>query len=584
MDLPGLPSIVFVGRPSEIKKMIQPRPDLHFGQEEQLALNNVLRAILEPVPFEEALEQVLEEVLAVSWLGIEKKGGIFIVEGDPPALSLACSLNLSPPLLGLCARVEFGHCLCGRAARSQELVFSSCIDERHEIRFEGMAPHGHYSIPIVSHRETLGILVLYLPDGSKRSEREVHFLKAVSDALGGFILRERATRSLERSNRELEEARATAEKAARAKADFLATMSHEIRTPMNGILGTIDLLGSTKLDADQRELVEIARSSGSTLLVIINDILDFSKIEAGQIELESVPFDLRSLIAEVVSMLGPVAGEKGVHVEIDDGDGSLPGLSGDPVRIRQILVNLVGNAIKFSPEGRVVIRVRVDSREGGSNDIRIAVEDDGIGIAPENRERIFERFSQAEESTTRSFGGTGLGLAICQRLVELMGGRIGVESELGRGSTFWIELELPGAERPLGRTEADASPEGEALFEAHVLVVDDNQVNRLVARKMLERVGCTVETAADGGEALERVAKESFDLLLMDCQMPGVDGYEATRRIRALGGRFSTLPIIAFTANAQSEDRERCLEAGMSDVALKPLARERLREVLALWL
>jgi signal transduction histidine kinase/DNA-binding NarL/FixJ family response regulator len=392
--------------------------------------------------------------------------------------------------------------------------------------------------------------------------------------------------------RDLDAARLAAEAGSRAKSEFLATMSHEIRTPMNGVLGMADLLLMTPLNDEQKGFVATLQSSGRSLLGIINDILDFSKIEAGRLTLESIDFDLAALAAEVCDLLRPRAVEKDVLLVLDCPEDLPACLRGDALRIRQILVNLVGNAVKFTQVGRIDVEVGWREVEAGSALVRLSVRDTGIGIAPEAQVRLFNHFSQVDASTTRRFGGTGLGLTISKRLIEAMQGRIGVVSALDQGACFWFELVLPvcSTTQPatLRRDVHDIAKAGEAdtKFHGSVLLVEDNPVNMQVARQMLARLGVDVSVAENGRIGVALFAAQHFDLVLMDMQMPEMDGIEATQKIRALQASSTTglTPIVALTANVQPEDRERCFAAGMNDFVTKPFRQVEIVTVLQRWL
>lgn len=467
-----------------------------------------------------------------------------------------------------------------------------CIVTQEETEAAGVADNVQISETVTRIMETFlskepkSFLNLPNPEGLSIET----YIRDLPDDKGRLIISRDITLQ-EAAEKKLLEAKEVAEAANLAKSEFLANMSHEIRTPMNGLLGMTELLLNSGLSEKQLQYAKAAQSSANSLLALLNDILDFSKIESRKIELELIPFNLKAAIEDVVGLFKPAAESKGIELSL-----TLPSdmpiyVVGDPGRVRQVLTNLISNAVKFTKKGGVSVAASFALSSLGSVLFHIEVEDSGVGVAMEKLESIFQKFTQADASVTREFGGTGLGLAISKQLVDLMDGKINVESRgHGCGARFWIEIEFPLAqlqetEELAEKEECDSRKEklSERLKGKRILLVEDNLINRQVALENIKKLGCSVESAENGMEALEKIKGGEFDGIFMDCQMPLMDGYETTKKIREFEGSKKHTPILAMTAHAMKTDKTKCLAAGMDDYLSKPATADKIKRALVKW-
>lgn len=523
----------------DITDQIAERKKQNQKIEQNLLEKDILNSLLNiprglDITLNEKLDRAVGYIMKAPFLSFMEKGGIFLVENEE--LVLASSYELS-------------------SFKTYEEATNSSL------------PSDHYNIPIRYDNEVVGMMIFDLFPGQDQHPDEVSFLKSCADIVGRMILSHQ-------NQEELITAKVKAETAEQMKSEFLANMSHEIRTPMNGIIGMTNIMHDHLKSDEDRERLGVIKSCGESLLTIINDILDYSKLEAGKIEIENIAFDFHQLLNEQYTLFSVKASENGVFLRVNKSEDFPQWINGDPTRLRQVLNNLLSNAIKFTKEGDVTIDCITNDEK-----LMISVTDTGIGIDEEGIKKLFKNFSQVDASTTRKFGGTGLGLSITKKLVELMGGEISVESELGNGTTFKFEIPYTEAEEQKTKVLSFDELKANTDISFNVLVVDDNEINLKIADGMLSKLGCIVETVTNGQDAIRLIGENNYDIVFMDCHMPEMNGFETTEKIISLFGD-NRPSVIALTASAMKSDIDRCYESGMDDFLSKPL----LPDVLAKFL
>lgn len=536
-------------------------------------------------------------ILDAVWLRIRKiislkEMGFLLLDDD----GLDFTLNYYQPA------TAFNHINKISNAAIKDGTFSWALNQNRAVVLHGDKEHKSQLFHVVAiHGKVIGMFIATFDfDSNSVNETTLGLLSIIllncantieASALNMEVREQNEvleTKITERTH-QLEVEKTRAEEASIAKSSFLATMSHEIRTPMNGVLGMAQVLATTTLTEEQKLYVDTILESGNSLLMVINDVLDFSKIEAGKMSLENISFNLTHLVTDTVNLFKSKAIDKNIQLTSAIDDNCPIELKGDNLRIKQILQNLVSNAIKFTENGSVKINISGTKIAEDSASLMVSVIDTGIGIDQGSQGKLFSDFTQVDSSTTRKFGGTGLGLAICKKLIILMNGEIGVTSQPDKGTTFWftLNLDINNATEKEGQQNVAKLTQKQTPLSGNILLVEDNAVNQMVAQAILNKFGLTAEIANDGLEAVQKIKLKQYDLILMDCQMPVLDGFDATKEIRQFENEQPQnmhVPIIALTANAHDKDKERCLAIGMDDYLSKPIVKNDLYNMLSHYL
>jgi len=573
----------YVSVRTDITKVVFDNKQQRQFRENAEVLNQLNELNIPEFTLKKVIKKSLALLLDLSWLKTVSKGVIFLKKDDSEVLTLAVAQN-ADELVTACAQVKFGDCVCGKVAALNQTMFFAGAEHDDEQHPHSNEPHGHINLPIRGSGGLVGVLALYLGENAQRDAQHESFLESFCHTLGLIIENRQQRKHLQlavvdavRMKTFADIARQEAETSNQAKANFMASMSHEIRTPMNGVLGMLGLLDSSSLSEEQKELVEIATGSANSLMSIINDILDFSKYETDGFSLENVPFELVTECLRIIRPLQQSAHAKDLELVCHFADDLPKTVRGDATRMGQVLINLLSNAIKFTEKGQVKLDVTRDDTPP-TPQLLIKITDSGIGMTEDAQKLIFERFSQADSSITRNFGGTGLGLAIVKQLVDAMHGDIEVQSTPGIGSVFTVTIPLQQT-----KTEEVESIEAEVTENKNrlnVLVAEDHPANQFLVRKLLEAGNHQVTLVENGQLAVEAVQTADFDIVLMDLQMPVMDGLTAIKTIRALGTPKADIPIIAVTADVMADQVARTHKAGANAHIGKPINPSDLYQAL----